>query len=128
MLKNLSSLMVYTHDMSRAVAFYRDTLGFKLDMQSPGWSQFDLGDGVILGLHHAAAADTPQPSGGWLPSFVVEDVVATKQHVLSSGGAMTGDLHDIPGGVVFTFADPDGNEISVQQSGVTCAGLGVASA
>ena len=41
---------------------------------------------------------------------------------------MTGDLHDIPGGVVFTFTDPDGNELTVQQDGVTCAELGVMSA
>ena len=60
MLKNLSSLMVYTHDMSKSVAFYRDTLGFKLDMESPFWSQFDLGGGLILGLH-CSNPDTPQP-------------------------------------------------------------------
>ena len=127
MLKNLSSLMVYTHDMSRSVAFYRDTLGFKLDMESPFWSQFDLGGGLILGLHHADDS-TPKPSGGWQPSFIVDDIVATKQHVLSAGGEMTGDLHDIPGGVVFTFADPDGNELTVQQNGITCEALGVKSA
>jgi len=127
MLKNLSSLMVYTHDMSKAVAFYRDTLGFKIQAESPHWSQFDLGGGLILGLH-PAMANTPQPSGGWQPSFMVDDVVATKQHVLSAGGRATGDLHDIPGGVVFTFADPDGNELTVQQNGVTCEQLGVKSA
>lgn len=127
MLKNLSSLMMYTHDMPRAVAFYRDTLGFKLDMESPGWSQFDLGDGLILGLHHAMP-DTPRAAGGWQPSFIVDDVVGAKQRVLSAGATMTGDLHDIPGGVVFTFADPDGNELTVQQNSVTCAQLGVASA
>ena len=52
----------------------------------------------------------------------------TLQRVLSAGASMTGDLHDIPGGVVFTFADPDGNELTVQQNGITCAELGVASA
>ena len=127
MLKNLSSLMVYTHDMSRAVTFYRDTLGFKLDMESPFWSQFDLGDGLILGLHHANAA-TPRPAGGWAPTFNVEDVVATKQGVLSAGSFLTSDYHDIPGGVVLTFSDPDGNEITVEQAGITCADLGVTSA
>src|SRR3954447_8754092 len=105
MLKNLSSLMVYTHDMSKAVAFYRDTLGFKIQLETPHWSQFDLGNGMILGLH-PAMENTQKPAGGWLPSFLVDDVVATKQHVLSSGGSMTGDLHDVPGGVVFTFGDP----------------------
>jgi predicted enzyme related to lactoylglutathione lyase len=127
MLKNLSSIMVYTRDMSKSVGFYRDTLGFKLDMESPFWSQFDLGGGLILGLHHSNP-DTPQPAGGWQPTFQVDDVVAAKQRVLSAGSSMTGDLHDIPGGVVFTFTDPDGNELTVQQDGITCADLGVKSA
>ena len=127
MLKNLSSIMVYTRDMSKAVSFYRDTLGFKLDVESPHWSQFDLGGGLILGLHPAMPA-TPQAAGGWQPTFQVDDVAATKQQVLSAGASMTGDLHDIPGGVVFTFADPDGNELTVQQNGITCADLGVKSA
>jgi predicted enzyme related to lactoylglutathione lyase len=126
MLKELSTLMVYTHDMPRAVAFYRDTLGFKLDMESPGWSQFDLGDGLILGLHHAGP-DTPRAAGGWIPTFDVEDVVAAKQRVLSAGAGVAQDLHDIPGGVTFGFSDPDGNEISIVQTGITCADLGVMS-
>ena len=81
MLKNLSSLMVYTRDMPKAVAFYRDTLGFKLDMESPllepvrpRWRPHPWPaprDG-----RHA------QPAGGWQPSFTVDDVVATKQQVL----------------------------------------------
>jgi predicted enzyme related to lactoylglutathione lyase len=128
MLKNLSSLMVYTRDMQRSVAFYRDTLGFKLDMESPFWSQFDLGDGVILGLHHADEHTPAQPVGGWQPTFLVDDVVAAKQAVLSAGSTTAGDLHDIPGGVVYTFTDPDNNQITVQQNGVTCAQLGVMSA
>jgi predicted enzyme related to lactoylglutathione lyase len=127
MIKKLSSLMVYTHDMSKAVSFYRDTLGFKIQMETPHWSQFDLGGGMILGLH-PAMGNTPSPAGGWQPTFLVDDVVAAKQNVTSSGAKTTGDLHDIPGGVVFTFTDPDGNEITVQQNGVSCEQLGVKSA
>ena len=127
MLKDLSTLMVYVRDMPAAVAFYRDTLGFNLDMESPGWSQFDLGDGLILGLHHAGP-DTPKPAGGWQPTFDVDDVLEAKQRVVDAGATIALDLHDVPGGVVFAFTDPDGNEISVMQTGVTCADLGVGSA
>jgi predicted enzyme related to lactoylglutathione lyase len=96
-------------------------------MESPFWSQFNVAPGLVLGLHHSNP-DTPKPAAGWLPTFDVDDVVAAKQHVLSAGATTAQDLHDIPGGVIFTFADPDGNEISVQQNGITCAGLGVTSA
>jgi predicted enzyme related to lactoylglutathione lyase len=124
MLKQLNMLMVYVHDMPRAVAFYRDVLGLPLEMESPGWSQFDLG-GVTLGLHpvHGQMA-TPAP--GWIPSFNVDDVKAAKERVAGAGAQITQDFHDIPGGVVLEFTDPDGNPISVTQMGVSCADLGVA--
>jgi predicted enzyme related to lactoylglutathione lyase len=46
------SLMViqYVHDMSRAVAFYRDAMGLKVVMESPGWSMLSCGN-ALVGLH-----------------------------------------------------------------------------
>jgi lactoylglutathione lyase len=127
MLQNLSTLMVYVHDMSRSVPFYRDTLGLPLKMESPGWSEFDLGNGVALGLHAARAA-MPKSTPGWVPGFKVADVRAARERLMASGSTIATDLHDIPGGVVIEVADPDGNTISLEQSGVSCADLGVASA
>ena len=131
MLKDLNMLMVYVREMPRSVAFYRDVLGFKLQHESPGFSQFDLGGGVNLGLHGMrSGGPVSEPSGqaGWVPSFSVEDVRAAKERVSGSAGRLTGDFHDIPGGVIIEIADPDGNPISVMQAGITCADLGVASA
>jgi predicted enzyme related to lactoylglutathione lyase len=119
--------MVYISDMSRSVAFYRDVLGLSLDMESPYWSQFKLSNGMILGLHPSREA-LKTPQGGWIPGFAVDDVVAFKQHALSNGGTLAGDFHDVPGGVIVEIADPDGNVIDVEQTGITCADLGVKSA
>jgi predicted enzyme related to lactoylglutathione lyase len=110
--------------MDRAVAFYRDVLGLKPMVQSPGWSQFDLGNGLSIGLH-IARGEFQAPAGGWVPGFVVDDVKAARQRVEAGGGRVTEDYHDIPGGVVLEFADPDGNHIDITQMGVTCADLGV---
>src|SRR4051794_12062564 len=98
MLKDFTTLMVYIHDMPRSVAFYRDVLGLRLSMESPYWSQFDLGNGIILGLH-PAPDDVKAPQPGWVPGFSVDDVVAVKQRI-SSGtcGSMATDYHDVPGG------------------------------
>ena len=124
MLKQLNTLMVYVHDMPRAVAFYRDVLGLPLEMESPGWSQFDLG-GVTMGLH-MTRGETQLPAPGWVPGFNVDDVKAVKERIEGSSGRISQDFHDIPGGVVLEFEDPDGNHIDVTQMGVSCADLGVA--
>jgi predicted enzyme related to lactoylglutathione lyase len=123
MLKQLNTLMVYVHDMPRAVAFYRDVLGLPLEIESPGWSQFDLG-GVTLGLH-MARGEAAMPAPGWVPGFNVADVKAAKERIVGAGGRIAQDYHDIPGGVVLEFQDPDGNHIDVTQMGVSCADLGV---
>ena len=126
MLKQLSSLMVYVENMDRAVPFYRDVLGLPLQTQSPGWSQFDLGNGTILGLH-VAMAEAGAAGPGWTPGFAVDDVKATKQRLVAAGATIAQDFHDIPGGGVLEFTDPDGNHIGVSQQGTSCADLGVAS-
>jgi predicted enzyme related to lactoylglutathione lyase len=123
---NLSTLMVYVHDMPRAVAFYRQLLGGAPSVESPGWSQFDLGSGIILGLHHARDGH-PTPTSGWTPGFNVTDLPPSRQQALAAGGSIAGEYHDIPGGVVLDVRDPDGNVISLSQMGVTCADLGVKS-
>jgi predicted enzyme related to lactoylglutathione lyase len=120
-----TGLMVYIHDMDRAVGFYRDVLGLPVEMESQGWSQFSLGNGASLGLHPSREARSPQP--GWIPGFEVDDVKSAKLKLSTAGAKITQDFHDIPGGVVLEFTDPDGNPMSVSQMGISCADLGVAS-
>ena len=125
MLKQFTTLMVHVRDMDRAVGFYRDVLGLPLEMQSPGWSQFELGGGAALGLHAATEVAKPQP--GWVPGFAVADVKAAKERLIAGGATIASDFHDILGGVVLEFTDPDGNHIDVSQTGTSCAELGVVS-
>jgi predicted enzyme related to lactoylglutathione lyase len=124
---NLTTLMVYVRDMSRAVSFYRQGLGAAPTIESPYWSQFELGSGVILGLHPAREGGAA-PAGGWTPGFHVEDLRSWRQTVLAAGGTVAMEYHDVPGGVILEVADPDGNLIDAMQEGVTCADFGVASA
>ncbi len=126
MLKQLTTLIVYVGDMDRSVPFYRDVLGLPLQMESAGWSQFDIGNGAVLGLH-GSRSEPRDPRPGWLPGFAVDDVKATRQALVAAGATIAQDFHDIPGGVVLEFADPDGNRISAAQAGVSCADLGVVS-
>ncbi len=124
MLKQISTLMVSVQDMTRAVGFYRDVLGLPLQVESPAWSQFDIGHGTILGLHSGGAGDA---RSGWLPSFAVDDVKNVRERVLDGGATIARDFHDTPGGVTLEFTDPDGNVIGVINQGVSCSDLGVTS-
>jgi predicted enzyme related to lactoylglutathione lyase len=125
MLKQLTNLLVYVHDMPRSVSFYRDTLGLPLQVESPGWSQFDLGNGAFLGLHPAMGQGTP--AAGWVPGFSVDDIKAARQRLIDQGSSISLDFHDIPGGVVLEVRDPDGNPIQLSQMGISCAELGAES-
>jgi lactoylglutathione lyase len=53
MFSKVDYVMVNVSDMSRSVAFYRDTLGLPLKFESPGWSEFETG-GTTLALHAGA--------------------------------------------------------------------------
>ena len=44
MIGKLTTIMVVVKDMKRSVQFYRDVLALPLGMESPHWSQFDLGN------------------------------------------------------------------------------------
>jgi lactoylglutathione lyase len=63
MLMRLNFVIVYTSDMQRSVAFYRDTLGFPVKMESPDWTEFHTG-ATTLALHHAKPAERPRVAHG----------------------------------------------------------------
>jgi len=55
-------IMVNVSVMGRSVAFYRDTLGLSLRLETPGWTEFDTGASV-LALHLVEAIEMPKGSG-----------------------------------------------------------------
>ena len=113
MLKGLNVIRCSVADMEASVKFYRDLLGLPLKSESPGWSEFDLGSN-ILALHRARL-DTPQPVGGWVVSFQVDDIKAARSRLEAAAVAIPGDFHDIPGGVTLGIEDPDGNPLDLIQ-------------
>jgi predicted enzyme related to lactoylglutathione lyase len=106
---------VYYHvtDMDRAIAFYRDILGFRLTSRDYV-TRFHI-DGVLFEL-------VPNPSGFALPgagnarlSLGVSDIrQATRE--LESRGVATTPVKEEPGGLLSFFKDPDGNELCLWQS------------
>ena len=125
MLKGLSVIMCQVSDMDRAVAFYRDVLGLKPGNVSPYWSDFEAG-GAKIGLHpplKGSEAPYSISGKGWIIGFATDDLAALKARLLESGAEIRDSYHDIPGGVILDFADPDGNALRAAQYGISAKDL-----
>lgn len=111
--------------MDRSVAFYRDVLGLAVRFSSPYWSEVKIGD-ANLGLHPAlegSAEPLGQYGKGWMLGLQTDDIRALRARLTEYGASIRGEYHDVPGGVVLDFSDPDGNPIEAIQMGITSKDL-----
>ena len=101
----LVEVVVYTQDMARATAFYRDTLGLEPDFESPHWTTFRTG-ACTLALH--AGSEAPDPT------FLVDDLDAARES-LEAAGVDVSEIREPAAGLrVFDARDPDGNRFSLE--------------
>ena len=77
----LSHVIEFVADMDRAVKFYRDVIGLPLKFQSPGWSEFDMGE-TGLALHPASEG---KPAGSVELGFTVGDLPKFHQEMSAKG-------------------------------------------
>ena len=101
----LVEVVVYTQDMARATAFYRDTLGIEPDFESPHWTTFRTG-ACTLALHLGSEAPDP--------TFLVEDLEAARESLAAAGVDVTEIREPAAGLRVFDARDPDGNRFSIE--------------
>jgi len=122
MLKGLNTVLCQVADMPRAVGFYREFFGLTPAVESPYWSHFELPGGVKLGLHPPFGGGALANGAGWVLGIEVDDVAALRSALEAKGHAVAG-FHDVPGGVVIDFKDPDNNPIQAIQTGITAKDL-----
>lgn len=110
-----------TTDVSRAVAFYRDHLGFKVEHQQlPAFAAISLGSLHILLSGPGASGSRPLPDGqpqepgGWnrvvLRVSDLEQVVAA---CTEAGLRFRNEIEAGPGGKQIQLLDTDGNPIEL---------------
>ncbi len=108
-------------DVDRAIAFYRDQLGFHQDLDvqpvegvrvvqfTPEGSGCSIGFGSGLDVYAGAPGDVKGLH------LVVEDLTEARAELLGRG-VEVGEIHDFGGGVRgANFSDPDGNTFELQE-------------
>lgn len=113
------SVRYIAEDVDRAIDFYRDQLGFELEMHpAPGFASLTKGElRLFLNAPGAGGAGTaggtPSP-GGW-NRFQIEvvDLDGFVQQLRSNGVFVRGDLVEGKGGRQVLIEDPSGNPIEI---------------
>lgn len=108
---------VYYHvrDMEKAIAFYRDILGFPLKSRDYV-ARFEV-DGVLFELVPAPEGQAIAGPGNARLSLGVKSIPAALDYLASKGVNATPAKPEV-GGSLSLFNDPDGNEICLWQSAV----------
>lgn len=97
-------------DLQKAVAFYRDALGLKLDFlkEEWGWAEFEAGS-VALALNRPEQGP-PRP-GGAAVALAVDDVAASVEELRSRGAPILREPFESGVCYMALVADPDGNPL-----------------
>ncbi len=105
---------VYYHvsDMEKAIAFYRDVMGFKLTSRDYV-ARFEI-DGVLFELVPSPLGKVAPGSANARVSLGVKDIKEATQELQRRGVATT-PIKEEPGGLLSFFKDPDGNELCLWQ-------------
>jgi len=119
------SVRYIVNDVDAAVAFYRDLLGFTVDMHpGPGFAMLSHGDLRLLlnrpgggGGAGQSMPDGEAPSpGGWLRfQFPVADIEATVRELNAKGAHLRSEVITGNGGKQVLVDDPSGNPIELFQ-------------
>ena len=115
----MASVRYIVNDIDAAVPFYRDRLGFEVEMHNPGkFAKLTLGDmSLFLNAPGAGSAGkaggNPQP-GGWNRfMFVTKDLDALIADLRQADATFRGDLAEAGAGRQILLEDPSGNVIEL---------------
>jgi len=120
-IKKVHGVRYQVKDVARAVTFYTQHLGFKLEHQQlPAFASVSLGGVNILLSGPGASGSRPMPGGqqqepgGWNRVVLqVVDLPACITALKNAGFAFRNDMETGPGGRQIQIADPDGNPLEL---------------
>ena len=119
MIKGLRLATIWSEDLNKLLPFYRDVVGLRPGMESPGF--VILGDpggpALALGTHsdvHGASTDPNRH----MVLLETDDCIREHQRLVDAGVTFIQDPEAMDGGLtIATFRDPEGNLIQIAQFG-----------
>jgi predicted enzyme related to lactoylglutathione lyase len=104
---------VFVADMDRAVRFYAETLGLKLEFRFGNeWASIKAGDGLTIGLHPASKESPAGEKGSITIGFQVSRPIQNVVQILKEKGVrFQGSIIEDKEVLIAHFLDPDDNEL-----------------
>ena len=109
--RRINYLELPARDLDAVRSFYGSAFGWSFVEYGPDYLAFN--DGAMDGGFYRADLESSTARGGALIVLLSDELEATRDHVLASGGRLLKDIFSFPGGRRFHFADPNGNELAV---------------
>ncbi len=116
MIDGIAGVILWTEDVERLAAFYRDVLGLTVHSQRPHFVVFSLGSlRLSVGKHDGVAGRTKDPYR-IMVNLGVQNIQTAYARMKAQGVAfLRPPEQEHWGGWVATFHDPDGNIIQLLQ-------------
>jgi len=116
MIKGLRVSSIWSEDVKKLLPFYRDTLGLKVGLETPGFVVF--GDpnapAVALGTHSEVQGKAVDPARH-IVGFDTDDVRGEAARLKSAGVEFVEEPNQQNGLWIATFKDPEGNLLQLLQ-------------
>ncbi|KOU41854.1 VOC family protein [Streptomyces sp. WM6378] len=119
--RRLNHAVLYVRDVARAVEFYTDVFGFKVDVDIPGRAAFLSAEGTLndhdLGLF-SVGPEAPSPEQGSVGLYHLAWEVGTLGELadiavkINKRGALVGSTNHVVSKSLYA-KDPDGNEFEI---------------
>ena len=106
---SLSSIMIGTSQSVVMAEFYTKVIGRPADMVDGGWHGWKFNDIFFtIGDHSEVKGESKEPVR-IIFNLEAKDVKAEFERIKAFGAKVIKEPYDMQGGLIATFADPDGN-------------------
>jgi predicted enzyme related to lactoylglutathione lyase len=116
MIKGLRTASIWSEDLNNLLPFYRDTMGLKPSLETPGFVMFGDQSGAVLalGTHSEVKGKTKEPARHMV-GFECADIHGYCVRLKAAGVEFIEELNKQPFGWIATIKDPEGNLLQLMQ-------------
>jgi predicted enzyme related to lactoylglutathione lyase len=111
MVSGVAAVWMPVQDMDRAIEFYGQTLGLKVDRKEERWAEVDA-NGLLIGLN-GRESEGAGAEGGPVVSFQPDGDLEEAKADLEGKGVSFTEISEHPWGRITTFQDSEGNDLQL---------------